>query len=220
MTDADRVERSPSPLATALSFIWAVLPLLSLGFLSPLVFGYAAGRRRSWPLWTSTGAYSALVLTMFATASSATGTAADVVFKSALVGSWLVGTAHALAIRRTVFAPQGRDRNQEAIAAAQRRADLRREARELAARDPDLARELGVGRPDAPREYDDGGLVDVNHATAATLAGLPGMNRHLADKVVRAREEVGAFVSVEEMSVLADLPPHLTPRLDEFTVFL
>jgi hypothetical protein len=30
----------------------------------------------------------------------------------------------------------------------------------------------------------------------------------------------GGFVSVEELSVLAELPPALTPRLDEFAIFL
>ena len=96
---------------------------------------------------------------------------------------------------------------------------LRRQARETA-RDVSMAWELRIGRPDLPREFDDGGLVDVNHAPAAALTELPGMTPALAERVVRVREECGGFTSVEELSALAELPPALTPRIDEFAIFL
>ena len=83
-----------------------------------------------------------------------------------------------------------------------------------------MAWELRIGRPDLPREFDDGGLVDVNHVPARALAELPGMTPELVERVVRVREECGGFTSVEELSALADLPPALTPRLAEFAVFL
>jgi hypothetical protein len=34
---------------------------------------------------------------------------------------------------------------------------------------PVLARELRIGRPDVPRQFDDGGLVDLNHAPVPVL---------------------------------------------------
>jgi hypothetical protein len=40
------------------------------------------------------------------------------------------------------------------------------------------------------------------------------------DQIVRARERCEGFASVEELSVLADLPPALTETLGEYTVFL
>ena len=40
-----------------------------------------------------------------------------------------------------------------------------------------LAQELKIGRPDLPRDYDDGGLVDVNHVPAAILAARLGLAR-------------------------------------------
>jgi hypothetical protein len=46
----------------------------------------------------------------------------------------------------------------------------RNDARELAAADPLMARELRIGRPDLPRTYDDGGLVDLNSAPAPVIA--------------------------------------------------
>ena len=51
---------------------------------------------------------------------------------------------------------------------------LRREARRLQQDNPVLAQELKIGRPDLPRGYDDGGLVDVNHVPAAILASHLG----------------------------------------------
>ncbi len=51
----------------------------------------------------------------------------------------------------------------------------RQQARELADSNPALARELGIGRPDIPHEYDDGGLVDVNHVPGGVLASSLGL---------------------------------------------
>ncbi|AWS42759.1 helix-hairpin-helix domain-containing protein [Streptosporangium sp. 'caverna'] len=219
MTHPVRKTHSPSPLRTALSFLWALLPLVSLGVLSPLVFGYAAGRKRSWPLWLATAVYTALVVTLFSTSDSAPGSAGDVAFLLSFIGCMLVGTAHALAIRRSVFAPHFADPNEQALAAARNRAELRRQARDLVTRDPTVARNAGVGRPDLPRQYDDGGLIDVNHAPPSVLAMLPGMTQELVDRLVQVRTTAGPFVSAEELFAAADLPPHLTPGIAEFAVF-
>jgi len=48
-----------------------------------------------------------------------------------------------------------------ALTTARTRMRRREQARELAASNPVLARELGVGRPDVPHDYDDGGTLDV-----------------------------------------------------------
>jgi hypothetical protein len=110
--------------------------------------------------------------------------------------------------------------NEAAIALVRRRRALRQQARELARGDPTLARELCVGRPDLPRHYDDGGLVDVNHASAEALAQLPGITRELAERIERVRTHLGPFTSAEELSATAGLPPALTPDLVEFALFL
>jgi DNA uptake protein ComE-like DNA-binding protein len=52
------------------------------------------------------------------------------------------------------------------------------------------------------------------------LASLPGMTPELVNRIVRVREKCGGFVSVEELSMLAQLPSALTPQLDEFAIFL
>lgn len=76
-----------------------------------------------------------------------------------------------------------------ALARAQWRAGRREEARKLQAAQPSLAAELMIGRPDMPgRQYDDGGLVDVNHVPAEHLARHLHIDRDLADRIVAARD--------------------------------
>ncbi|MCW2881858.1 MAG: hypothetical protein JWQ95_5958 [Sphaerisporangium sp.] len=134
-------------------------------------------------------------------------------------GSWLGGTIHSLIIRDKVF-DRSESPNDHAVAYAQHRRELRQQARELVQRDPALARELRIGRPDLPRQYDDGGLVDINHAPVDVIAGLPGMTTELAERVVEARTNVGSFISAEDVSIAVDLPPQLTAELLELTIYL
>jgi hypothetical protein len=109
--------------------------------------------------------------------------------------------------------------NAQAVAAANARRDLRRQAREQA-KDVVLARELCIGRPDLPRHYDDGGLVDVNHVSAAALTMLSGVTPEIAEHIVTLREEVGGFSSAEELAATADLHPDLVPEIKEYGIFL
>jgi hypothetical protein len=102
-----------------------------------------------------------------------------------------------------------------ALAARQRRA----EARQLRAKDPALARELGIGRPDLGRGYDDGGLVDLNTAPAALIAEVCGIDQAQADAIAAAREaRGGAFFNVDEVFVDVAMPPHVQDQLREHAV--
>ncbi len=204
------------PARTAVSVVWAVIPLVTLGLASTLSFGYAAIRLRKPLYWATTALYLALFVLMVALSGGVEGSGTDKAFAVPFVLSWLGGTVHAFVIRPKVFESRQYDR---AIGAARNRQELRKEARETA-RDVSMAWELRIGRPDLPREFDDGGLVDVNHVPAGALAELPGMTPELVERVLRVREECGGFTSVEELSALAQLPPALTPRLAEFAVFL
>jgi len=115
--------------------------------------------------------------------------------------------------------PRG-NANAQAIAAATMRRDLRRQAREQAAQDPLLARELRIGRPDLPRQYDDGGLIDLNHAPPPVMTALSGVTPEIAERIASMREHVGCFSSAEELVATVDLHPDLTPELKEYGVFL
>jgi hypothetical protein len=44
-----------------------------------------------------------------------------------------------------------------------------------------LAAELRIGRPDLPRHFDDGGLIDVNTVPAQVLSRLPGLRPEEAE---------------------------------------
>lgn len=106
----------------------------------------------------------------------------------------------------------------QAVLAARSR---REEARELAVRDPLLARELHIGRPDLARDYDDGGLVDVNGAPAEVIASVCGIPVEAAAAVVAARERQGGqFSNVDEVFVLAELPVPLWDRVRDRAIAL
>jgi DNA uptake protein ComE-like DNA-binding protein len=121
--------------------------------------------------------------------------------------------------RGPVIRPRG-DANAQAIAAANMRRELRRQAREHAAKDLALARELRIGRPDLPREYDDGGLVDLNSAPAPVIADLCGLEPAQAGRIVQARQAAGRFASVEDVFSWTELPVDTWDRLRDRSVTL
>jgi DNA uptake protein ComE-like DNA-binding protein len=178
-------------------------------------------KTRSWQLAGIGAAYgtgSAMVM-FLVSLGSATLAAVGAALMTVL---WIGGGVHAIAARPSIFPRTSpRDRlNQHAIDVAKHRRALREQARALIAEDPALAAEVRIGRPDLPRAYDDGGLIDVNHVPGPTLALLPGMTEELVEKVLSVRREQGGFVSVEELAVDADLPPALVQSLSEYAVFL
>ncbi|MGY1792836.1 hypothetical protein ACI796_02480 [Geodermatophilus sp. SYSU D00525] len=98
---------------------------------------------------------------------------------------------------------------------ARRRRD---EARSLFMRDPALARELGIGRPDLGRGYDDGGLVDINTAPAAVIASRLELDTATAHAIVDARSVRGGYYALSELFIDVALPVHAQERLNERTV--
>ncbi|MGY1690390.1 helix-hairpin-helix domain-containing protein [Geodermatophilus sp. SYSU D01105] len=102
-----------------------------------------------------------------------------------------------------------------ALAARQRRV----EARQLHASDSALARELGIGRPDLGRGYDDGGLVDLNTAPAALIAQVAGIDLAHAEAITAARtQRGGTYFNLGEVLVDVGLPPHVQEQLREHAV--
>jgi hypothetical protein len=200
---------------TAVSFAWAAVPLVTFGLGTVPAFLYPALRRRRPGDWISLALYLAL------TTLGLVGTEAESVMSDvsavALLAAWIGGTVHAFAIRSRVFATK--NRYLDAIAMASQRRELRSAARDTA-RDPAMAWELRIGRPDLQRVFDDGGLVDVNHAPPSALASLPGMTPELVNRIVETRDQLSGFSSVEELSSLAQLPPSLTGALNEYAIFL
>jgi DNA uptake protein ComE-like DNA-binding protein len=110
-------------------------------------------------------------------------------------------------------------RNRAAVAQAQSRIERRKDARHLVKSNPDLARDLRIGRPDLPREYDDGGLVDVNHVPGAVLAGQLGLSPAEVTDVLAARDKLGKFTSADELCAYTALAPDRVDELRELMLF-
>lgn len=191
---------------------WFLVHLLSLGILAPVPFAYAASRTRrrvDVAVAAGYGLAVAVLITIIAVAprgpdgdiAQTPSSLVGLVFLAVLVG----GTVHLALLRRRVYRPAPRHAD-PAIAAALAARDRREEARRLATSDPLLAREVRIGRPDLPRRYDDGGLVDLNTAPAAVLAQALGVDAAIAATIVAAREAAGRLTSVEDLFVYSDLP--------------
>jgi hypothetical protein len=202
---------------TAAGFVWAAVPLVSFGLATVPAFVYPVIRRRKPVDWINLAVYIALTVTGFIVLDSDVESVRSDIYFVIFLLVWLGGTVHAFVIRSRVFAPA--DDLDDAVALVDARKELRDAARD-AAQDPVVAWELRIGRPDLPRTFDDGGLVDVNHVPPPVLASLPGMTPELVNRVVWVRNQRSGFVSVEELSAFAELPPDLTGILDEYVIFL
>jgi hypothetical protein len=91
------------------SILWALIPFLTFGLLSPITFGYAAYRLRSRGLAVTTLAYTLAVMLAFVLSAarphaSAPSDAAGALLTVCLAGTWVGGTLHALSLRTRVFA--------------------------------------------------------------------------------------------------------------------
>lgn len=194
---ASRARRVMSVIA---GIVFAVFPWLTLGFGTPLALGVAAGIMRS-RLLVLAALGSAGVMVMLIAVSDpdhplfSVGMVANIVgggvltaivtgpFVRALRGPPAArgSLAHELAAevdQRTRAELVDDPLVRQALAARSRRAY----AREILARDPALATELGIGRPDLGQGFEDGGLVDVNGAPVAVLASLPGFDQAMAER--------------------------------------
>ena len=211
---------------------WASVPVWSIGFLTPVPFlAYAITHRTRRDWWVFAGylaATVAMIVALGAAGSNSGATAGVGGFIIALAGC---GAAHAAVLFRPAHgvAPLGpapapaavsaRQRNQAAVAAARDKLERRKDARHLVATNPALARDLMIGRPDLPREYDDGGLVDVNHVPGAVLASGLGLTAAEQRDVLAARDKLGRFVSAEELCEYTQLSPDRIDELRDLMLF-
>jgi hypothetical protein len=64
-----------------------------------------------------------------------------------------------------------------------------------------------------------GERLDLNRASVREVSLLPGFDDRTAEKLVRLRDEVGAFSSAYEVGHLLDLPPDTVDELRRRAVF-
>lgn len=201
---------------------WASIPVWSVGYLSFVPFLRLALRRRRRRDWAVFAAY-AIAVTAAVVVTSVRTTGTSTVLGGALILT-LVGTASvhsAVEFRpsREELPPASPLDNRRAIQAAHERMRRRAEARKLAVANPALARDLRIGRPDLPREYDDGGLVDVNRAPGDVLAAHLGLRADELATLLTARDRLGAFSGPEELIAYDALPPDRVDGLRDLMIF-
>lgn len=126
---------------------------------------------------------------------------------------WFAGIAFVAAFRgryRTMMRAASHLEAREAVHSG-RNAERER-ARTLARTDPAEALRRGVGRPDLAGS-DHGWVVDVNHAPAAVLETLPGVEPDLARRIVAARGSIGLASSIDDLGLMLDLDHRTVERL-------
>lgn len=214
------------------------MPLLTFGMASFIMVLLGGVRLRSKVHIAAAVGYFVLLVYFFVGVQyvpSNGGSLPDAAVMPAFLIVWLGGIAHVLVLQTLVrqavpvasIAPRPAAPADPAalvdpaVAAAQWRLRRREEARRIVADNPALAAELRIGRPDLPRQYDDGGLVDVNHVPAAVLATELELPMETAAAIVRQRDRIGGFRSPEELMVFADgLTPERLHIIEERLAFV
>ena len=200
---------------------WVLLTLVPLGLTGWGALVYAGLRARR-PWWTGAGLVYLAALAVAFTLITIEGDGRDTWYGdlggALLLFVWVVPFVHALAIRSSylecmdVVEGAELDRAEDALR-------VREEARRIVSGDPHRARELGIGRPDVAGAFD-GGLVDLNHASADAISSLPGVGDELARRIVAVREDIDGFSSLEDLGLVLSLPAPTIDRMRARAVVL
>jgi DNA uptake protein ComE-like DNA-binding protein len=203
-----------------------IVTLASCGFLASLPFFHAASRLERPRLRVIGAGFAAATILTFALVGSApedetgsvsgwqSGLATVVMLAVMLTASLLL-----IGIRRDVYQSghvvRSSDRNESARAKVEQARRKRHEARELAGKDPMMARELRIGRPilGTTDNYDDGGLIELNFATAEQLTTVCGLPPAMAAGVVEARTRLGRFQLVEDAITFGQVSEEHAPMV-------
>lgn len=220
------------------TWLWLV-PVLTCGCLAPagpLAIAIKMGTRRAW-LWFA-GFATAWVVAFAVIGSQPEDSAGDSLASSLATALYLLtavgATVYAVIKAKELdwgpgplqaapmppTAPGAYDPNAAAVASVQAARQKRLAAMQIVQRDPDMARELRIGRPDLPRHYDDGGLVDVNNAPAEALVRGLGLTEAAAAQVLAARDRLGRFQHPDDLMNLAGLDLDTFHRIDDRIVLL
>ncbi|GAA4925304.1 hypothetical protein GCM10025331_05460 [Actinoplanes utahensis] len=185
----------------------AVLPVATCTSGSWLYFAWTAVQRRSARYWATAAGYLgtfvlafALIVTDPAPEGSVESTAQGAV--GVVLGLLLLITS---SVHGALLAAHPGD-----TVEARARRDL---ARHFAAVDPAGARQSGIGRPDLLRLFDDGGLIDLNHAPLREIARLPGVTPYEAHRIASVRYESGPYLSPDDLVRRGLLPAKTLRRL-------
>jgi len=195
---------------------WLVLIVVSFGVLSWASFGYIAARtgKRVWFAWAAFYLLLAVVSVVLV-GSYGVDTWQAGLGTFGIIACWAGSFVHGLSIRGRVLDLLSVDEDPR-LRQARRRLETRGAAGRIAATNPQLAKEAGVGA--AANSW--GGLVDVNHATAEEFAKLPGFSAEIAHRIVDVRERIDGFDNVNDFARMIDLPPNLVDGLRDRLICL
>lgn len=189
----------------------AVLPLVTCSFGSWLYFAYAAVQRRAViHVLVAAGYLAAVFGVLFLQFVDPSAPEAEMISDAEAGAILLALLVIAVAsFHGAVLACYPGDTRR-----ARRQRDL---ARQYAAFHPAAARQAGIGRPDLLRSFDDGGLVDVNHAPVQEIARVHGINPIEAHRIAVDRFENGPYRDPAELVQRGLLRPktlrHVAPWL-------
>jgi SARP family transcriptional regulator, regulator of embCAB operon len=194
---------------------WPFLTLFPFGWANWAAFLVAGVRANStrWKLWAAVyalGAIAPWVLDAILPKSDDN----DAYVGLLLLGVWGAGIVHAFVVRSR-YLELVNGRLETSREAAEERIEARREALRIAEESPELAREMGIGRPGGP-----GGLVDVNWAPGEQLERLPGIDAATAARIVELRRQVGEFSSLADLGMTAELDAAVVEDLRGRVIFL
>jgi hypothetical protein len=211
----------PVPPQRRLSWGWIALPILSFGMLSfavPLVVA-AQGPRKRW-LFAISGVLGAAAVAAAVLVTGPTDSPAGTFGGFLILGELAVGIAMVPIFRSQQAGSPSTAPVLDPLEAAKANRELRDRARAIVANDPHLAVEAGIGRPDLATHYADGGLVDLNRASAQAIAALPGFDAKLAEKIVAHRAEVGGLTSAADLTITFDVAPTQLDDASERLLFI
>ncbi|WP_051799619.1 BTAD domain-containing putative transcriptional regulator [Catenuloplanes japonicus] len=199
-------------LVTAGVFAWAIVGALGL-------------IRRSLVHTFAGIVYGALTLTMWILADSELISGENEPFNSwdtvlvvGLIVPLFVGTGHAALL---ALFPRNRPgiQGDAGLGPEALREARRQQARQILTFRPDIAVELGIGRPDLFRWFDDGGLVDINAVPEGLMVTLPGVTATMARNLAVERARGGPFNGLHDLVARGALQPHRAYPLGQLLVF-
>ncbi|MFF5178559.1 BTAD domain-containing putative transcriptional regulator [Micromonospora sp. NPDC000316] len=218
--------QSPRWASRIATLAGTVLVLLSFGCLTWLVILAYAVWRRSWRLAVAGIGYLVILVIEVALLDIEHPDAEvpdleAVTFLGLAVVTWIFGAVHVILLSRGLWAAITGSLGGSAKQRAEEERRIRREhARYLLYHHPAARGELRLGRPDIPRAFDDGGLVDVNAVPEQVLTGLPGLSPEQCRQIVVDRWLRGPYTSMEELAARCLLPPTATEPLRDLLLFL
>lgn len=201
--DGVPVNRAQRRVSWELRIALILVPVLTCGTLSWAVVAYFAGRRRS--PWLALASIGWLALTLFSWIALSDSGEPQPIDDYSLAAGMIAAIGGAVHIALLTSHPwpwrsHGAAPEPDAHVVEQIQRRTRREqARVLLANHPSIARELRIGRPDLPRTFDDGGLIDVNAVPEHVLALVPGLGPYNARLIVTLRDAQGPFTSLDEL---------------------